>query len=352
MFPEVRSRSLLTRRGIAALALVLWAALGSPPRSVAQAGVTKPLPSEGSLLEVTDEAGRRVKIPQPVRRIVSLAPSVTETLYALGVQDRLVGVTDYCDYPPEALTKPKVGGAINPNLEQVVALKPDLVVVTKTFNRLETVEALERLSLAVYAADAHSVEDVLASILRLADVIGAHERGELLTSGLRARLEQIKRALAGRAPRRVLFVVWQEPLISVGRGTFLADALRCAGAKSVVNTTQPWPHMSLEEVVRLDPEYLLFATAWPDEAERAFDALRERPGWRKLQAVRERHFAVVSEGINRPSPRLLDAIEQLARQLHPEAFAKKQETRNPKSGTRTSQELAADEQRELCPCAR
>ncbi len=325
--------------------------LVSPARSWAQASVTKPTASETSFLQVTDEAGRRVKVPQPVRRIVSLAPSVTETLYALGAQERLVGVTDYCDYPPDALTKPKVGGAINPNLEQVVALKPDLVVVTKTFNRLETVEALERLSLAVYATDAHSVEDVLSSIEHLADLVGAHGQGEALIANLRARLEDLRQALAGRAPRRVFFVVWQSPLISVGRRSFLADALRWAGAESVVNAAQDWPVVSLEEVVRQEPDYLVFAGSHPDEAERTFEELRELPGWRNLRAVRERHIAVISDAVNRPAPRLIDAVEQLARQLHPKAFAEKDEKRSSKSETRAP-EIATAEGKELCPCTR
>ena len=100
--------------------------------------------------EVTDETGRTVRVPQPVNRIVSLAPSLTETVYALGLQDHLVGDTDYCDYPPDAQKKTKVGGAINPSLEQIAALHPDLVLVTKSFNRLETVNSLDGLGISSY----------------------------------------------------------------------------------------------------------------------------------------------------------------------------------------------------------
>jgi len=333
------------------LALTLLAALAEPAHIWAQGNASRPVSSQTSPLKITDETGRRLSIPQPVRRIVSLAPSLTETLYALGAQEHLVGVTDYCDYPPEAQTKPKVGGAINPNLEQVVALKPDLVVVTKGFNRRETVEVLEQLGIPAYATDPRSVEGVLDSTARLADVIGAHEQGEALVASLRARLQELKQLLGARPPRRVLFVVWNEPLISIGRETFLADALRWAGAESVVDTTQDWPLLSLEEVVRLRPDYLVFASSHSEEAERSFEALRDQPGWRNLEAVRQRHIAVISEAVNRPSPRLIEAIEQLARQLHPDAFQAKLENRNSKSETRPARKFEMLDQKECRTCA-
>src|SRR5580704_17284040 len=186
--------------------------------------------------DFVDEAGRTVRVPQPVQRIISLAPSLTETIYALGLQDRLVGDTDYCDYPPDAQKKPKVGGAINPSLEQIAALHPDLVLVTKDFNRLETVRALETLGIPSYAIDPHTVADILSSTHRLADVLGAPDAGKALESELRQRLSALQTKLAGIPPRRVLFIVWPEPLISIGKQTFIADALREAGAVSIVDS--------------------------------------------------------------------------------------------------------------------
>jgi iron complex transport system substrate-binding protein len=260
-------------------------------------------------------------VPQPVRRIVSLAPSLTETVFALGAGDRLVGDTDYCDYPVEALAKPKVGGAINPSLEQIVALHPDLVLATKTLNRHETVTALEQLGIPTYVTDPHTVEDMIASTARLADVIGAHDAGAALAADLRARLTDLQRRLNGLPPKRVLFVVWTEPLISAGRGTFIVDALRWAGAESVVDSPQAWPQISLEEVFRLQPEVLVFSNSHSETVGRDLDALAQLPGWRSLEAARNHRFAVISDAVNRPAPRLVSAIEQLARQLRPEAFA-------------------------------
>jgi len=276
-----------------------------------------------ALREITDETGRVVKIPQPVRRIVSLAPSLTETVYALGLQDRLVGDTDYCDYPADAAKKHKVGGAINPNMEEVAALKPDVVLVVKSLNRLETVRALEQLGIAVYSADPHSVGDVLSSMKKLSGVLGADDAGARLDEKLEGRLATIGEKLKGAEPRRVMFVVWTQPLQSVGRKTFIADVLERAGATSVVDSKQDWPQFSLEEAVRLQPEYLVFASSHSEAVRNDVEALALKPGWSAMDAVKKRKIAVVSDAINRPGPRIVDAIEELARQLHPEAFAEK-----------------------------
>ena len=270
--------------------------------------------------EVVDEAGRTIRIPFSPARIISLAPGLTETIYALGLQDRLVGDTDYCDYPPDAQKKPKVGGAINPSLEQIAALHPDLVLVTKDFNRLDTVRALETIGIPSYAIDPHTVADILSSTHRLADILGAPAAGKTLDDELRQQLTALQAKLAGIPPRRVLFIVWPEPLISIGRQTFIADALREAGAVSIVDSLQNWPQMNLEEVVRLQPDYLVFAASHFAGGQRDFDALAARPGWDILQAVQNRRFAVISEAVNRPAPRIVSAIEELARQLHPDAF--------------------------------
>lgn len=278
-------------------------------------------PAQPATREVVDEMGRSVRIPISPSRIVSLAPSLTETIYALGLQDRLVGDTDFCDYPIEAQKKPKVGGIINPNLEEIASLHPDLVLATKSINRLDTVRALDTLGIPSYAtSDPHSVAEIISSTQKLADVLGAPEAGKPLGEELQTRLAALQAKLAAVSPRRVLFIVWTEPLISAGKDTFIADALRKAGGISIVQSPQDWPQMSLEEVVHLQPDFLVFAASHSESAARDFDALAARPGWRLLDAVRNRHFAVISDAVNRPAPRIIFAIEELARQLHPEVF--------------------------------
>jgi iron complex transport system substrate-binding protein len=289
----------------------------------------------------TDEIGRKVEVPTAVKRIVSLAPNLTEIVFALGEGDQLAGDTDFCDYPAEATRKPRVGGPINPNLEQVVSLAPDLVLATKAINRRETVEALARIGLPVYVTDPHSVDDMIASVEHIGNVLHAERTAAPLVEDLRERLSNLDRRIAGTVPRRVLFVVWTDPLISIGRGTFIADALRRAGARSVVDASAEWPRVNLEEIVRLQPEVLVFASAHAGDTQHEIDALRARPGWRSVEALRRGSIVIVSDAINRPAPRMVDAVEQLARAFHPDSFTH--------GGSLTTPEYLAEE---ACICAR
>jgi iron complex transport system substrate-binding protein len=291
---------------------------------------------------LTDEVGRRVKIPAEVRRVVSLAPNLTEIVFALGKGDQLAGDTDFCNYPPAAAQKPHVGGPINPNIEQIVALMPDLILATKSINRRETVGAMDRLGLPVFVTDPHSVDGMIASVEHIGDAMHSEESAGPLVTDLRERLAELDRRLAGSVPRRVLFVVWSNPLISVGRDTFIADALRHAGARSVVDTTVEWPRVSIEEMVHLQPEFLVFASEHTGDKRPDIETLRVRPGWRDLDAVRGGKIVVINESINRPAPSMVDAIEQLARALHPESFAS---SAPPTQDTRKISE-------EACACAR
>jgi iron complex transport system substrate-binding protein len=271
--------------------------------------------------ELKDEVGRRVRVPQEVERIVSLAPNLTEIVFALGEGNHLAGDTDYCDYPAEALRKPHVGGAVNPNLEVVASLMPDLILASKSINRRETVNALDHIGLPVYVTDPQSVEGMIESVEDIGSAIGVDQSSSALSENLRARLAELDRRVSGTPQRRVLFVVWTDPLISVGRNTFIADALRRAGGRSVVDTSVEWPHVSMEEMVKLQPEFLVFASAHTGDAQHDIETLRTRPGWKSLKAIQKGNVIVISDAINRPAPRMVDAIEQLARALHPEAFA-------------------------------
>ena len=277
--------------------------------------------------EVIDETGRTVRVSQPVNRIVSLAPSLTETVYALGLQDRLVGDTEYCDYPADAQKKTKVGGGTNPSLELIANLHPDIVLVTKSFNRLETVQSLDNLGISSYATDPHTVEEIISSSKKLSDVLGAPEAGATVAGEMKHRLDALHQRIAALPPKRVLFVVWTQPLISVGKHTFIADALRLAGAVSIVDSEQDWPQVSLEEVVRLQPDFLVFADSHSESAAPAVETLATLPGWSIMEAVKKRRTAVISDAVNRPAPRIVSAIEDLAKQLHPDAFIEKPESK-------------------------
>lgn len=269
---------------------------------------------------VIDEDGRKVTVLAEVRRIVSLAPNLTEMMYALGLEDKLVGDTDYCDTPPAAKSKPHVGGPVNPSLEAIVGLHPDLVLATTSINHVETVDALQHLGIAVYTSDPESVEGMLASTWRMADLMGEGEIGAEVVGRLQARLDALKVRLADQPMVHVLFVVQTDPLITIGQNTFIADALKWAGAESVVISDQKWPHLSFEEVVRVQPEYIVLTPDHQESNAAGLADLRARNGWRDLDAVETGHVIVMSAAVNRPSPGMIDAIEQAARMLHPEAF--------------------------------
>jgi iron complex transport system substrate-binding protein len=301
---------------------------------------------------VTDEVGRRVTIPADVRRIVSLAPNLTETLYALGLADRLSGDTNYCDTPPEAREKPHVGAPLNPSVEAIVALHPDLVLASTSINRRETVDALAHLGLPVYATDPHTIRAMIDSFGRLADLIGVPEPGASLVSKLDGKLDALHSRLADLPPVHVLFVVWLDPLITIGQNTFIADALRWAGAESIVLSHQNWPQLNIEEVVRLQPDYIVLTGSHTGEGSLTLENLRSRAAWKDLPAVQLGHVAIISDEIDRPAPGLIDAIEQLAHELHPNVFAVNGPPSASRDGILPVSSSARGAQPRPCECAR
>jgi iron complex transport system substrate-binding protein len=303
------------------LILVAAVTLSGPWAGAARAMPAKPLAQTATQpgRAVTDETGRHMTVPTDVRRIVSLAPNLTEIVYALGAGDRLVGDTNYCDTPPEAKSKPHVGNPQDPSLEAIVALHPDLVLATGSINVPETADTLLRLGVPVYTTYPKTVLQMLNSIAEIGGLIGAGSQGESLKANLRARLDALQAKLADRPLAHVLFLVWASPPMSIGPNTFLADALRWAGAESVLVTDQDWPKPTFEEILRIQPDYVVLTTDHEGDTSAAAD-LRANPDWQGLMAVRLNRIVTVSDKFDRPSPRLVDAIEQLARALHPEAF--------------------------------
>ena len=260
---------------------------------------------------VKDQTGRLVNVPENPRRLVSLAPNITEIVYALGLGDELVGDTDNCDFPPQAKAKPHVGTMVNPSLERIVALKPDLALGTPEANRRETADQLERLGIPLYGVTASTLEGTLASIEDLGEILGRAAQAKSLVAQMQSRIDRVEKQIEGRPKPKVLFVVWYRPLITVGPHTFIADVIRAAGGIPVgENLHGEWPRLSLEELLPLDPKVILFPkTESFSPSTQEFQTL---PGWKNLQAVKEGRMFFVSETIMRPGPRLVDALEELA----------------------------------------
>lgn len=265
---------------------------------------------------VEDQTGRRVDIPEHPQRLISLAPSITETLFALGLGENVVGDTDYCEYPPEAKLKPHVGPILTPNLEKIITLKPDLVLGSPEANRRETADQLAKLGIPLYGVTAHSVDDMLRSIEDLGRVLGHEAASKKLAANLRQRIGAVEKRVAPLRRPKVLFVVWYRPLTTAGPNTFISDVIQRAGGTSITeNLLGEWPRLSLEEALRRDPEVILFPRA--ESFSPQLDEFEQLPGWRDLRAVKNRRMFFISDAIIRPSPRLVDALEEVARALHP-----------------------------------
>lgn len=292
---------------VAAVAGLLAALAVQTPRAILGSGETAPQ-ANSPPIEVTDGAGRSVRIPPAPRRIVSLAPSVTEILFALGVGDRVVGVTDFCSYPPEASSRTRIGGLINPDLERIAGLKPDLAIATTAGNYLDDAERIERLGIPVYTMTIPTLEGMLSTLERVGDLLQSSVEARGLVTRLRTRIERVRQAAAGREPLRALFVIEADPLIAPGPRTFIGEALAAAGVELVAaRAGSSWAQYDMEQVIGLKPELIL-----TPEANRAWSAgLPGRADWMKVPAVPAGRVFVISDAIQHPGPRLVDGIEEV-----------------------------------------
>ena len=266
-----------------------------------------------------DMLGRDVTLAAPPQRIVSLVPSVTEILYALNAESLLVGVTDFCDFPPEARRQPKVGGMVAPSLEAIVALRPDLVIATNEGTREDTFTQLSRVGVPVYLVAAHHVADATSLIRRLGELTRREHAAGPLVAGLEQRIEAVKKAVLPLGRPRVLYVLWPEPLIVPGREAIVTELIQLAGGRSLTaEDADAWPRYSLEAAVAKSPEVILLANHGAGTGPVSMEK------WQRLASLPAvkagRLHSVDGDLMHRYGPRFVDGLEQLARAIHPEAF--------------------------------
>lgn len=276
---------------------------------------TEPAAQEGAAggRLVRDAVGRDVRLPRSPRRIVSLAPAITEILFAAGAGDRVVGVTRYCNFPPAADALPEVGGFADPDVERVAQLAPDLVIATADTVTRDRFDALVALGVPVYATDASDFAGVAASIRNVADAAGNASAGDALAKEFEARRDAVLARVKDRPRRRTLFLFQANPAIAAGRDTFLDELLRTAGGENVAAAAPTsYPRLGLEGIVALAPDVIL--TTMPETA----DTLRKSLAGSPLAA--HRIVAVEADRVERPGPRLVEGLEAVAALLHPEAF--------------------------------
>ena len=273
-----------------------------------------------------DDAGRRVYLAKAPSRIISLASSVTEMLFAIGAGTQVVGVTQFCDFPAEAKQKTKVGYT-NPNLESLVALDPDLIVAPQEFLKPDLIGKLEQLKIPVFILADRTVEDVFAHIQTLGRMLDRSTEATALGMDLRQHIARIKARTQSAVPVRVLYVLNSEPLITVGPGSFIDQLIGLAGGVNVAaKSVTAYPRLSMEVVLQENPDILIFPTG---EAEGISES--EQQAWRKwstLAAVKQNNLRQIpADLLNRPGPRIGKALELLADLLHPATNALPREGR-------------------------
>lgn len=269
---------------------------------------------------VVDEAGRQVKLPAKVDRFVSLAPNVTEIVYAIGAGDGLVGRTTFCTFPAEAKQVPEVGDTLKPSIERIIALRPQVVFVS-TASQLEAFTSqLANQQIAVYVTDPHDLEGVFNSINGIAQLLGKGQQADQLLNELRARATTVETAVKQQGPVRVFYQVSDQPLYTIGRDAFITDLIKRAGGASVTaDVPGAWPRYSDESALASKPEAIILPTggSMGDANSTPAAALKQSPA-----AVTGRVYKINDDLLSRPGPRAVDGLEQLARALHPESFKK------------------------------
>ena len=267
-----------------------------------------------SQVTLRDDLGRTVKLAAPARCIVSLAPSITESLFAIGAADQICGVTDYCTYPDAAGKKQHVGGMTTPNIETIVSLHPDLIVVSMEGNTRQDFDRLTNLDVPVYVSNPRTFAGIRRSLEQLGALSGHRVEAERLVYRLKAREDSLA-TLTGGARERVLLFISLEPLIAAGGNTFIHDVLTRAGAENLAATAPgTYPALSREAVLSYDPDALVITS---DLAGDLPNLLKRFPEWNQLTAVQHgRVYRIDPDLISRPGPRAVDGLQILVHLFH------------------------------------
>jgi len=271
-------------------------------------------PPAGPTHVVTDDLGRSVTLPVEIKRVVSLAPSVTESVFAVGAGDKLVGDTTYCDYPEQAKAIAKVGDTMNPNMETIVALKSDVVLVSTSSQIEAFTKTLEQNGIAVYVMNPTTPGQVVSGLRKLGELLGTIGTANNVADQFDRRVQNITRRIETDAPATVFVQISREPLFTIGRESFLNKLVEMAGGKSVTaNVETAFPKLSKETASALNPEVIILSDS--EDNREPNEAFKNSP------AVKNgRVYKINADIISRPGPRLVDALEEIAKDLHPERF--------------------------------
>jgi iron complex transport system substrate-binding protein len=256
-----------------------------------------------------DDRGVVVRLPTEPRRLVSLAPSLTEIVFLLGQEDKLVGVTRYCNYPPQAGALPRIGGVADPDIERIVAAAPDLVLCTTDGNPKEKVRAIEEMGIPCFAASPQELSGIYSAIERIGSLLGVPDKARNEAGALRARAARASRAVEGQRPK-VLFVLSTSPVIVAGKGTFLDELIRRTGAvNDAAAYAGRYPRLSMEDLLRTAPD-LIFVAAMAGVEKFSPEVTR----WTEIPAFRDGEVVTLDgDLVTRPGPRMVAALEEVSR---------------------------------------
>jgi iron complex transport system substrate-binding protein len=278
---------------------------------------------EGEERLLTDEIGRKVKIPHSAKRIISLAPSITEILFALGLNEEIVGVTSFCDYPETASTKPRIGGFINPSIEKIVSSKPDLIIAIRDGNRWETIHRLNELGFPVYVVDPRNFDGVMRTIRNIGEIVEKRDASVRIIQNMVTRKENILNLTQSLSKPRVFFQVGDVPIITVGRGTLANDLIRLAGGENI-SEDEPvnYPLYSIETVMLKAPEVIIISSM---ESKRdCMSLIKKWQDWKNIPAIKRKSIYVIDSNlVDRPTPRIIEGLEAMVKMIHTESFGEK-----------------------------
>jgi iron complex transport system substrate-binding protein len=263
---------------------------------------------------LTDELGRKVVVPDHPHRVICLMPSVTDTVFALGAGDDVVGISDYTKYPAEALKKPSVGDLIKPSIETILSLHPDLVINMQPKGPMESTEQLERLGIPVFLVDPRGIAGILHSVESIGQALNRTPQADALVASLQHRVDAVRARTKGLTVPTVFMPVWYDPIMTIGKHAFTTEIIEAAGGRSVTDDlSADWPQISMEVVLARAPEALLLVRG----GKTTMEVLESHPGWSSVPAVQARRAYYVDGRIDFPSPVAIDALEDLAKQFHP-----------------------------------
>jgi iron complex transport system substrate-binding protein len=263
---------------------------------------------------LTDEMGRKVVVPDRPHRVICLMPTVTDTVFALGAGDDVVGISDYTKYPAAALTKPSVGDLIKPSIETILSLHPDLVIGTQPKGPMEVTDQLERAGIPIFLVSPHGIAGIFHSIESVGMALNRTPQADALIHNLQQRVDAVRTRTKSLPAPRIFMPIWYDPITTIGKNAFITEVIEAAGGRSVTDDlSTEWPQISMEVVLERAPDALLLVRG----GKTTLKVLQDRPGWSSMTAIKAHRAYYVDDRINFASPVAIDALEDLAKQFHP-----------------------------------